>query len=98
MGKMRFFVGWTCRRALPPKTGMAKLVGTKRRTEETKKTLRFVYTRTMILRRAEICVGLIACGKCRNYDFVGWPRRRALPPETGMIRSVGTIKYNLYRF
>ena len=28
--------------------------------------------------------------KCRNYDFVGWPRRRALPPEAGMIRSVGT--------
>ena len=50
------------------------------------------------LRGSEICVRLIACGKCRNYDFVGWPRRRALPPETGMIRSVGTIKYNLYRF
>ena len=28
--------------------------------------------------------------KCRNYDFVGWPSRRALPPEAGMIRSVGT--------
>jgi hypothetical protein len=50
------------------------------------------------LRGAEICVGLIACGKCRNYDFVGWPHRRVPPPETGMIRSVGTIKYNLYRF
>jgi len=36
--------------------------------------------------------------KCRNYNFAEWTRRRALPPETGMIRSVGTIKYNLYRF
>jgi len=29
---------------------------------------------------------------------VGWPHRRVPPPEAGMIRSVGTIKYNLYRF
>lgn len=29
--------------------------------------------------------------KCRNYNFAEWTRRRALPPEAGMIRSVGTI-------
>ena len=71
MVKMRFSVGWTCRRALPPKTGMAKLAGTKRRTEETKKTLRFVYTRTMILRGEEICVGVIAHGKMQKLQFCG---------------------------
>ena len=27
--------------------------------------------------------------KCRNYNFAEWTRRRALPPEAGMIRSVG---------
>ena len=78
------------------KTGMVRSVGIKRRAEEGV-TVR-ISCDNDFLRGAEICVGLIACGKCRNYDFVGWPHRRVPPPEAGMIRSVGTIKYNLYRF
>lgn len=89
-GKNAVLRGMDLQEGATTKTGMAKLAGTKRRTEETKKTLRFVYTRTMILRGAEICVGVIAHGKCRNYNFAEWTRRRALPPEAGMIRSVGT--------
>lgn len=50
---------------------MAKLVGIKRRAEETKKTLRFVYTRTMTLRGVEICVGVIAHGKMQKLQFCG---------------------------
>ena len=67
---------------------MAKSVGIKRRAEEGV-TVR-ISCDNDFLRRAEICVGLIACGKCRNYNFAEWTRRRALPPEAGMIRSVGT--------
>ena len=69
MGKMRFSVGWTCRRALPPKTGMAKSVGIKRRAEEGV-TVR-ISCDNDFLRRAEICVGVIAHGKMKKLQFCG---------------------------
>ena len=67
---------------------MAKLAGTKRRAEEGV-TVR-ISCDNDFLRRAEICVGVIAHGKMQKFNFAEWTRRRALPPEAGMIRSVGT--------